>query len=84
MMNNKKNYKAIPVRHDTVFTSDQQRPVRPWQYLLREFCRLGIQPPADMPRFDTFEAADAWLRHELVILGVIPAERQSSGYPTAV
>lgn len=73
MMNNTKNYKAIPVRHNIVFEPDRPRPLRPWQYLLQEFARLGIQPPARLPEFSSIESADAWLRRELAARGTMPA-----------
>lgn len=84
MMNNMKSYKAIPVRHNIAFDPDRQRPLRPWQYLLQEFNRLGIQPPARIPQFDSIESADAWLRHEMAVRSAMPAERRSVSYPAAV
>ena len=84
MMNNTKNYKAIPVRHDIVFDPNRERPKRPWQYLLREFNRLGIQAPANIPDFDSIESADRWLRQEVAIRGFRHAERVAANYPYAV
>ena len=36
-------------------------PVRPWQYVRMEYERVGMNPPANMPEFDTVEDAQIWM-----------------------
>ena len=39
-----------------------ERPeVRPWQYVQMEYERVGLVPPAGMPRFETVEDAEIWM-----------------------
>lgn len=35
--------------------------VRPWQYVEMEYNRLGLTPPAWIPRLDTLEDAEIWM-----------------------
>ena len=39
-----------------------ERPeIRPWQYVQMEYERVGLMPPAGMPRFETVEDAEIWM-----------------------
>ena len=35
--------------------------IRPWQYVQMEYERVGLVPPAGMPRFATVEDAEIWM-----------------------
>ena len=35
--------------------------LRPWQYVQMEYERVGLLPPAGMPRFETVEDAEIWM-----------------------
>ena len=35
--------------------------IRPWQYVQMEYERVGLVPPAGMPRFETVEDAEIWM-----------------------
>ena len=35
--------------------------LRPWQYVQMEYERVGLMPPARMPRFETVEDAEIWM-----------------------
>jgi len=46
------------------FTSggEYEKPeIRPWQYVQMEYERVGLVPPAGMPRFDSVEDAQIWM-----------------------
>ena len=36
-------------------------PVRPWQYVLMEYRRVGLTPPGNIPDFESMEQAEFWL-----------------------
>lgn len=36
-------------------------PVQPWQYVLMEYARVGLQPPMTIPEFATREDAEIWM-----------------------
>ena len=36
-------------------------PIRPWQYVLMEYERVGLQPPARIPKFESIEDAQIWM-----------------------
>ena len=36
-------------------------PVRPWQYVLMEYERVGLEPPARIPNFESVEDAQIWM-----------------------
>ncbi len=39
-----------------------QAPVmRPWQYVVMEYQRVGLMPPAAIPEFETVEDAQIWM-----------------------
>ena len=35
--------------------------MRPWQFVQMEYERVGLIPPASVPRFDTIEDAQIWM-----------------------
>ena len=35
--------------------------IRPWQYVQMEYEKVGLVPPAGLPRFDTVEDAEIWM-----------------------
>ena len=35
--------------------------IRPWQYVQMEYERVGLVPPAGMPRFSSVEDAEIWM-----------------------
>ena len=35
--------------------------IRPWQYVQMEYERVGLVPPAGMPRFETIGDAEIWM-----------------------
>ena len=35
--------------------------VRPWQYVLMEYHRMGITPPANIPYLESMEDAEIWM-----------------------
>lgn len=35
--------------------------IRPWQAIQMEYERVGLVPPAGMPRFETVEDAEIWM-----------------------
>ena len=39
----------------------RQPEIRPWQYVQMEYERVGLVPPAGIPRFETVEDADIWM-----------------------
>ena len=47
-----------------LFTSDRKYEapeIRPWQYVQMEYERVGLVPPAGMPRFTSVENAEIWM-----------------------
>ncbi len=36
-------------------------PLRPWQYVLMEYQRVGLTPPQDIPAFESMEQAEFWM-----------------------
>ena len=36
-------------------------PVRPWQYVLMEYQRVGLTPPWNIPDFESMEQAEFWM-----------------------
>lgn len=39
----------------------EQPEIRPWQYVRMEYERVGLVPPASMPRFESVEDAEIWM-----------------------
>ena len=39
----------------------EQPEIRPWQYVQMEYERVGILPPAELPRFASVEDAEIWM-----------------------
>ena len=47
-----------------LFTSKdryEEPEIRPWQYVQMEYERVGLVPPAGMPRFETIGDAGIWM-----------------------
>ena len=47
-----------------LFTSERkyEKPqIRPWQYVQMEYERVGVNPPASMPGFDSVDDAQIWM-----------------------
>lgn len=40
---------------------NERQEIRPWQYVQMEYERVGLMPPAGMPRFETVEDAEIWM-----------------------
>ena len=36
-------------------------PLRPWQYVLMEYQRVGLMPPRSIPDFESMEQAEFWM-----------------------
>ncbi len=46
------------------FAGSAERPareLRPWQYVMSEYDRVGLTPPADLPDFESVEEAQIWM-----------------------
>ena len=39
----------------------QEQELRPWQYVLMEYERMGLMPPAYIPRLESMEDAEIWM-----------------------
>ena len=64
-MSNRMNAATIhSINTALLFTAggDYEKPeIRPWQYVQMEYERVGLVPPAGMPRFETVEDAEIWM-----------------------
>ena len=38
-----------------------QREMKPWQYVVMEYARMGLTPPAEIPRLESIEDAEIWM-----------------------
>lgn len=55
------NYAALETNL-TVCGQQSQRPaLRPWQYVVMEYQRVGLPAPMEIPNFESFEDADIWM-----------------------
>ena len=39
----------------------QEQELRPWQYVQMEYERMGLMPPAYIPRLESMEDAEIWM-----------------------
>ena len=44
---------------DNAFENRPQ--IRPWQYVIMEYARVGLKAPISIPDFKTFEDAEIWM-----------------------
>ena len=61
-------HKAFPFRYSALDDSlavCPQKPsrleLRPWQYVVMQYHRVGLQAPLNIPDFDSLEDADIWM-----------------------
>ena len=59
------NYKTIAAINQALLFQSQEpyeKPeARPWQVVQMEYERVGMMPPASVPRFESREDAEIWL-----------------------
>ena len=64
-MSEKMNLETIHAINSALLFSAKgkyERPeVRPWQVVVMEYERVGLVPPASIPRFETVEDAQIWM-----------------------
>ena len=59
------NQQAIEMINNGVYFRSRKTheapPLRPWQYVLIEYQRVGLTPPQDIPAFESMEQAECWM-----------------------
>ena len=62
---NRLNQKTIEMINNGVYFRSRKMyeapPVRPWQYVLMEYQRVGLTPPLNIPDFESMEQAEFWM-----------------------